>query len=570
MTLSHPFQRKTLKIMGERGSTLALARGRLVLLSAVFSLFFIVITIRAFDVMVLQGTMKASFSNKDEQSMVVRDKDKVRRSDIVDRNGVLLATSLRVASLYADPKLISDPAGSAKGLVRIFPELVYGEVLQKLQSEGRFIWVRRNLTPDEQYRVLEIGDPGLSFRYEDKRIYPEGALTSHIVGYTDVDGRGLGGIERAFNNLLVTGEEAPLELTLDIRIQHILRRELKKAVSDFRAKGGAGLVMDVKSGEVLASVSYPDFDPHHPGHAAAENLFNRATLGVYELGSTFKIFSTAALLDLKNVALGKKFDATEPIKYGHFLIRDYHPQKRKLTIPEVFIYSSNIGSALIGEMIGTEDLKKFYADLGLLDAANIEIGEVGKPIVPDPWRDINTLTASYGHGIAVSPLQLITAVSTIVNEGYFVSPTFIKSSGPAESVFQIVSPETSKKMRGLLRLVVTEGTGGNADVPGYLVGGKTGTAEKSADGSYDRKKLISSFIAVFPMDAPRYAVFVMVDEPKGTRESFGYATGGWVAAPAAGRVIASMAPLLGMVPEQGPIPEEPLKRYIAHEEEGSL
>lgn len=566
MTLPHPFQRKTLKIMGERGSALALARGRIVLLSAVFGLCFIVIAVRAFDVMILQGAMRSMSFEKAELAPKMRSEESVRRADIVDRNGVLLATSLRMASLYADPHLVSDSSGTARALSGIFPDLVYGEVLQKLQSDNRFAWIKRNLTPDEQYKVLEIGDPGLAFRYEDKRIYPEGALTSHVVGYTDVDGRGLSGIERAFNNFLSVAEEDPLALTLDIRVQHILHRELAKAIDDFRAKGGAGLVMDVKNGELLAVVSLPDFDPHHPAKVPAVNLFNRATLGVYELGSTFKIFSIAALLDLKNVSLAKTFDASEPIKRGRFMIRDYHAQKRDLSIPEIFMYSSNIGSALIGEMVGTDDLKKFYADLGLLDRATLEIKELGRPIVPSPWRDINTLTASYGHGIAVSPLQLVSAVASIVNEGYFVAPTLIKSSGPGESVFQIVSPETSEKMRSLLRLVVAEGTGKNAEVPGYLVGGKTGTAEKSVNGSYDRKRLISSFIGAFPMDDPRYVVFVMVDEPKGTQESFGYATGGWVAAPAVGRIVASMAPLLGMAPVKEKGLEEPLKRYISYEE----
>jgi cell division protein FtsI (penicillin-binding protein 3) len=338
-----------------------------------------------------------------------------------------------------------------------------------------------------------------------------------------------------------------------VRLQHALKREIADTILDFDAKAGAGLIMDVETGEILAATSLPDFDPHDYQSAKDQEVFNRLTLGVYELGSSFKIFSTAALIEKTNAHMGQKFDVREPIEIGRFKIRDYHPEKRILSLPEVFIHSSNIGSAMMGQAVGTEYLKNFYGDLGLFDTPEFEISEMGRPLVPSPWRDVNTLTASYGHGVAVSPLQLVKATASIVNGGVIVNPTLIKSTNLKDLKkkrpdLRIVSPQTSHRMRQLMRLVVTEGTGAKAEVAGFLVGGKTGTAEKPGKGGYNRKKLISSFLGVFPMDAPRYVIFVMVDEPKGNKASYGYATGGWVGAPTVARVISNMVSILGMSP----------------------
>ncbi|MCB1530977.1 MAG: penicillin-binding protein 2 [Rhodospirillales bacterium] len=568
-----PF-RKTLQMTGSRRSVLDQARGRIVLVSAFFVFAYIMIAARAFDLSIIQGQAYrnlqfSSFENRPPE------KRKQRRADIVDRNGVLLARSLKTVSLYADPALVSDPAALSKELAEIFPDLSYGSLLQKLQSNKRFVWIKRNMTPESHYRVLYLGNPGLGFREEDKRVYPQGDLAAHLVGFSNVDGKGLAGIERSFDNLL-RDNGAPLALSLDVRLQHVLRRELLDAVQKHHAKGGAGIIMDVRSGEVLASVSLPDFDPHKAGEAEGENTFNRATLGVYEPGSTFKIFSTAALLETTNASLEQSFDASSPIKIGRFRIRDYHAQNRALSVLEVFMYSSNIGSALMGEKIGTERFKKFLSDLGLMNAPEMEISEVGKPLVPSPWREVNTLTASFGHGIAVSPLQLVGAASSIVNGGILVRPTFVlsKTSRPGRkkdknaSDVRIVSPQTAHRMRQLLRLVVTDGTGKKADVPGYEVGGKTGTAEKNVNGRYDRNSLISSFFAVFPVSAPRYSIYLMVDEPKGIPETYGYATGGWVAAPPMRRVIESVVSVLGIAPEEGGEDlAAPLRRYVKSKKE---
>ncbi|HBR68380.1 MAG TPA: penicillin-binding protein 2 [Rhodospirillaceae bacterium] len=567
----------SIKIAGERSSAIDQARGRLVLISAVFMLCYMMIAVRVVDLTLIQGQFGQV---RGPSELAVSDPVVTNaapaaavaaRADIVDRNGVLLATTLKMASLYANPALIDDAESTARGLAKIFPELSYGDVLQKLQKGKNFIWIRRNLTPEQQYAVLELGQPGLGFERQDARIYPQGPLAAHLVGYADIDNHGLAGVERSFDSYLSDGK--PLTLSVDIRLQHALRREVQKAISDFSAIGGTGVIMDVTNGEILAGVSLPDFDPNAAGSAKKDAVFNRLTLGVYELGSMFKIFSTAALLETQGLPMSTKFDAREPIKIGRFTINDYHAQKRVLTIPEVFMHSSNIGSALMGQTVGTKALRDFYTDIGLLTPMEIEISEIGKPQHPERWGEIDTLTASYGHGISTTPLQMVSAVSTIVNGGFFVKPKLVmgaESASAENSALRVVSPQTAESMRKLMRLVVTEGTGEKADVPGYSVGGKTGTAEKTGIGGYDRNRLISSFVGVFPMEEPRYAVMVMVDEPKGNKKSFGYATAGWVAAPAVSRTIASMGSILN-IPAK-PLGEsvdisESLKQYVSDEHE---
>jgi cell division protein FtsI (penicillin-binding protein 3) len=552
-----PFQRKKINMLGVRRSALDQARSRLVLLSMFFVFAYVIVVARAADLSIIQGALhQAELSESRHVSSA--SEEKVTRADIVDRNGVLLARSLKTTSLFVDPVMVQEPAKTAKKLQDIFPNISYGSLLQKLQSKKRFVWIKRNMSPEEQVAILNLGQPGLNFKQEMQRIYPQGALASHMVGASGVDGQGLAGVEASFDKYLATQSE-PLQLTLDVRVQHVLKREISSTMKSFGAKGGAGIVMDIETGEILAATSLPDFDPHNYKHAKRNEIFNRVTLGAYELGSTFKIFSTAALLEKNNSNMAQKFDVREPIKVGRFKIRDYHPEKRMLTLPEVFIHSSNIGSAMMGQEVGTASLKDFYADIGLFNTPEFEIPEMGRPILPSPWREVNTLTASYGHGIAVSPLQLVKAAGSIMNGGVLISPTLVKqSSGLDQSnkksnsspELRVVSPQTSHRMRQLMRLVVTEGTGSKADVEGFLVGGKTGTAEKPGKGGYDRKKLISSFLGVFPMDAPRYVVFVMVDEPQGTKESYGYATGGWVGAPTVGRIVSSMASVMGLSPNK--------------------
>lgn len=562
-------RRNASKLVGERSSSFDLARGRLVLLSGLFVLAYMMLAARAIDLTLIQ----AAISDNTEASKVSEYKPPapvaIRRADITDRNGELLATTLKTSTLYADPELISSKKATAEGLAKIFPGTSYGDLLQKLQSETRFVRLRRDLTPAEQYAVLELGEPGLAFQDEDRRVYPQGELTSHLVGYSSVDRQGLGGVERSFNNYLNDGDA--LRLTVDIRLQHALRRELKKAMKDFNAIGASGVIMDARNGEMLAGVSLPDFDPNESIDLKKENdqkkVFNRLTLGTYELGSVFKVFSTAAFLETHDVPLSTTFDASQPLKIGKFKINDYHAKNRVMTIPEIFMHSSNIGTALMGEATGGERLKKFYDDFGLLQPLEFEIHEVGKPQVPSPWREINTVTASYGHGITTTPLQVASAVSTIVNGGTLVQPHLVMNEDETRAGDErIISEKTAHRMRQLMRLVVTDGTGSKADVEGYNVGGKTGTAEKNEGGRYQKNKLISSFVAAFPIEDPRYVVYIVVDEPKGNKESYNYATAGWVAAPAASRVITSMASILGIPPEHLPANQDlssSLKQYVS-------
>lgn len=545
---SKTLKRGTTRIVGERSSALDLARGRLVLLGAIFALAYILISARAIDLTLVQPSLVKSESAQ-TLGMAAGPAVKPARADITDRNGVILATTLKAASLYADPRLISDIPAASRGLARIFPDLNEADILQKLESSRkRFVWLRKNLTPQDQRAVLMLGEPGLGFTFEDRRIYPQGRLTSHLVGFTDRDNTGLAGLEREFNTPLSQGR--PLGLTLDVRLQHILHREVAKAIADFNAKAGVGLIMDVRTGDVLAGVSMPDFDPHGMNTIDKNAQFNRMTLGTYELGSVIKIFSTAEFLETHRVPLSTTFDASMPLREGRFVISDYHAQKRALTIPEIFMYSSNIGTAMMGQAVGTARLKSFYDKVGLTTPLDIDFPEIARPQVPNPWRDINTLTASYGHGMAVTPMQFLAAASSVVNDGLLVKPRLVEANGDPAVQTRILSENTSAVMREMLRLVVLKGTGSKADVDGYNIGGKTGTAEKPGLHGYDSNKLISSFVGFFPIEKPQYAVFVLIDEPKGNKQSYGYATAGWVSAPAVGRVISSMGSVLGLAPQK--------------------
>ncbi len=567
MIMLRRMRHNAIKLQGQNSSAFDLARGRLVMMSVFFMIAYALLFVRAFDLTVIQAHKADIFAAERAAQVAENVKSApTRRADIFDRNGVLLATTLKISSLYADTRLISDPEFTAQKLSKIFPDQTYGELLQKLQSGKRFIWLKRRITPEQQQAVLTIGEPGLEFEYEFQRFYPQESLFSHMVGYTSLDNDGLAGVERSFDGLLAEGK--PLTLSLDIRLQHALRRETARTMEEFKGIGAVGLIMNVNTGEVLAGTSLPDFNPHQAGRAEDAQIFNRLTLGAYELGSVFKIFSTAAFFETRDVPINVKFDASEPIRVGRFTINDYHAEDRVLSAPEVFMYSSNIGSAMMGQAVGTEKLRAFYKDLGLLTPLDFEVKEVATPLVPNPWREVHTLTASYGHGVATTPLQMGAAVSSIINGGYSVKPTLIKSDGlKANEDVRVISAETAQRMRQFLRLVVSDGTGGNADVPGYRVGGKTGTAEKIVNGRYDRKKKISSFVGVFPMDAPKYLVFIAVDEPVGNKRTWGYATGGWVAAPAVQKTIASMVSILGIPPLADSTPEgqfgSSLKQYIS-------
>lgn len=481
-----------------------------------------------------------------------RDSVMLPRVDIADRNGLVLATSLETASLYADAREIRDPPRVAATLAATLKGGDVKQLAARLASGKSFVWLRRNLAPREQRRVNDLGIPGLYFQKEYVRVYPQGRLMSHVLGFVGVDNTGLAGVERFFEKrLLDTSHPSPLQLSLDARVQHLMHAELAKAMQDFQAIGAVGVIVGVKTGEILSMVSLPDFDPNHPGNTAPESLFNRASLGTYEMGSSFKTFTVAQALETGTISLQDNFDATNPIRVANFTITDYHPKKRWLSVPEIFAYSSNIGTVKIAMEGGIRRQQEFLGRLGLLTPVAVELPERGMPQYPSPWREISMMTVSYGHGISVTPLNLVQGYIGILNEGIPRRMTLQKSAARAEkdeAGDRVVSVETSHKMRRLLRSVVQYGTGKSAEAPGYRVGGKTGTADKVSGHGYNRNARIASFMGAFPMDDPEYVVMVLLDEPKGNTSTYGYATGGWVAAPVASRVVSRMGALLGIQP----------------------
>ena len=536
-----------IKFEGIRRQALDTGRNRLLVTGALFTMAFIVVAARLVELAVAEQMSQESQTPR----LAVGLKMPKVRSDIVDRNGILLATSLPTASLYANPRQILDPKEATQKLLRLFPEINKKRMEEKLSSNKSFVWLKHNLTPKRQFLVNTLGVPGFDFQGTERRVYPNGRLLSHVLGLTNIDSRGLSGIEGYFDKALL-GTDKSLQLSVDIRVQSILREELVRAMLEFKAIGAVGLVLDATNGEVRAMISLPDFHPNKPITAVEISGFNRATKGVYEMGSTFKLFTVAMALDIGAARLKDRFDATEPIRISRFKISDYHAKNRWLSVPEIIVYSSNIGAAKIALEVGTPGQKKYLKRFGMLTPARIDLPEIGRPLTPARWRQINSMTISYGHGISVSPIQLVSGIAALVNGGILYRPRMIKVAEQDDIVgSRVLSKATSKKMRGLMRLAVTHGTGRNADVPGYLIGGKTGTSEKRGDrGGYDRNRRMASFVAAFPMDKPRYVVFAMLDEPKGIQRTHGYATGGWVAAPVVANVVKRMAPLLGLIPSQ--------------------
>jgi len=529
------------RLDGASKAAMDTGRARLFVTSVIMGTAFLAIAGRLVDVTVFKPTGEMRIGRTPISAPLI-----VQRADITDRNGVLLATSLPTASLYADARRILDPAAAAAKLARVLPDLDVADLREKFESGKSFIWIRRDLTPSEHYEVNRLGIPGLDFQREERRVYPQGQIASHILGFTDIDGQGIAGIERTLDAALRENNET-VRLSIDMRLQHLVREELRRAMAEFRAGGATGIILDATNGEVLALESLPDFDPNAPGASAPEARFNRATLGVYEMGSTFKILNTAMALDAGVATIHAGYDATNPIRIARFTIRDDHPKARWLSVPEIFMYSSNIGSVKMALDAGTKTQQVFLKKLGFLDPLPIELPEAGTPMVPSPWREINTMTIAFGHGIAVTPLHVASGVASVVNGGTYFVPTLFRRDGAASGT-RVVSAKTSTTMRKLMRLAIEQGTGKQANVPGYLTGGKTGTAEKASGSGYRRKALISSFVGAFPMTDPKYVVLVMLDEPKGNKSTYGFATGGWTAAPTMARIVGRMAPMLGMPP----------------------
>ena len=533
------------------GRSLETARTRLVAGAALFALGFAVIGARLVDVTVLRADPEAGAPRSGTVPHTPQ------RADIVDRNGQLLAASVPARALYADPRRVVDAEATAIRLAALLPGLDPGATVRKLSSDKSFVWIRRLLTPRQVHDVNKLGEPGLAFLPAERRLYPAADLVGHPVGFAGVDNRGLAGIEAHFDDRLRAAPETALALSLDLRFQHVAHDEVARAVARFSARGAAALILDVDSAEVLALVSLPAFDPNRAGAGDADARFNRATLGIFEMGSTFKAFTVAMALDSGSVTLADGYDASEPLRLARFSIGDYHAEGRWLSVPEIFMHSSNIGAAKMALALGADAQREFLGRFGLLEALPIELPETGHPLAPARWGDIAVATVAFGHGIAVSSLQLAAGVAALVNGGVWRSPTLIARNGPPPPGRRVLRERTSRQMRQLFRLVVAHGTGGKADAAGWRVGGKTGTAEKLTDGRYDGDRLVSSFVAAFPMDAPRYVVLVVIDEPRGIEETFGYATGGWTAAPTVGRIVERIGPMTGLAPRLAPANDAP-------------
>jgi cell division protein FtsI (penicillin-binding protein 3) len=531
----------------------AKARARIALAIAAFATVYAVIALR----LVLFAVAPESHAARRTGS---QDAVATARPDILDRNGQVLATDVRMPSLFGEPRKVIDVDEATELLTAVLPDLDSGEVRERLGSKRGFVWLKREIKPQQQHEIHRLGIPGVGFLSENKRVYPNGAEVSHLIGHVNIDNQGIAGIEkwlddRGLADLHRAGfasdrQQTPIELAVDLRVQHALRDELIAAAEKFKAKAAAGLVVDVNTGEIISMVSVPDYDPNNPRQANDPTRINRLTTGVFELGSTFKALTVAMALDSGKITLNSSFDARVPLRYGKFNISDYHAQRRIMTVPEIFTYSSNIGTARMALALGVEHHKWFLRKVGQLDRLRTELPESAEPLVPKRWGELNTVTIAFGHGLSVAPLQAVMGINALVNGGYLIPPTFMKRSAQEARALatQVIRPETSEKMRYLFRLNAEKGTASKADVKGFYVGGKTGTSEKVVGGRYSKTKLLTTFTAVMPSDKPRYQVLIMLDEPQPLKETHGYATSGWNAAPTAGKVIARIAPLLGLEP----------------------
>jgi cell division protein FtsI (penicillin-binding protein 3) len=472
---------------------------------------------------------------------------------------------VKTVSVFAEPRNIIDKDEAVELLTAVLPELNARELREKFNKRRGFVWVKREITPRQQAEVHRLGIPGVGFVPESKRVYPNGVAAAHILGATNLDHVGIAGIEKYIDSQGV-GDLAgagfardatdlkPVQLSIDLRVQHAMRDELVKGMEFFRAKAAASLLLDVQTGEVVSLVSLPDFDPNNPVDALDKDKINRMAVGVYEMGSTFKAVTTAMVLDSGKANVNTGFDARENLRFGRFTIHEYHGTGRILTVPEVFIHSSNVGSAREALLVGVEGHKSFLKKLGLLDRMRTELPESAMPIVPSRWGELNTITIAFGHGIAVAPLQAVAAVGALVNGGNLITPTFLKRSvEEAQKIgVRVIKPETSEALRYIMRLNATVGSATKAAVPGYFVGGKTGTAEKVIGGRYAKNRLFTTFMAMTPSDKPKYLFVTVYDEPQAAPGTYGYATAAWNAGETTGKILERIAPMLSIAPRFEP------------------
>jgi cell division protein FtsI (penicillin-binding protein 3) len=494
------------------------------------------------------------------------------RGDIVDRDGEPLARTIDAWTIAIHPtKIIGDKLELARRLAELMPERSQEQYFVLLKSGQPFFYLRRRAPPALVESVNALGEPGLAIQREPDRLYPQTSLAAHVIGYTDIDGHGVAGMERSFDSYLSDPRTRgqPLTLSIDSRIQQALEHELLDALTKYSAIGAAGVVMDIHTGEVLAMTSLPQLNPNAAGQGTDEARFNRATLGVYELGSTFKPFTVAMAMDSGIIkSFGKIYNCPQELHvYGH-VVHDTHPFGRACTVAEIMKESSNIGTAQIADQVGATRQKAFLKRMGFLDPVGIELKERGRTLTPGSrWGPFETMTVGFGHGIAVTPLHLATGYATLFNGGIYRPATLLKvgRNHPPAPGRRVFSEDTSYRMRALLRLVVTQGTGRKADAPGYRVGGKTGTAEKLLNGHYTSSAVVTSFAGVFPMDEPRYVMVMMLDDPKATADTYGFHTAAWNIGPAFGVAVSRIAPMLGVRPDRNREPDMSAVLPFVHE-----
>ena len=536
------------------------AEGRLLVLGAAFFVAFLTIGLR-------MGTLAGTVP---EEPRAVANGNPIigQRSDIVDRNGRILATNLDTFSLYAHPQDMVDPASAAAKLVAIFPEMDHADLLEDFTGTRKFVWIRRQLSPEQMQQVHDIGSPGLLFGPREMRLYPNGPIAAHILGgasygregVASAEVIGVAGVERQFDNFLrdPASEGTPLVLSLDLTVQAATEEVLAGGMNLMNAKGASSVLMDLHTGEIIAMASLPDFDPNNrpqvllTGDQSDSPLFNRAVQGVYELGSTFKIFAVAQAIEIGLINAETMIDTQGPLRWGRFRIRDFHDHGPQLSATDVIVKSSNIGTARIAMQIGGTRQREFLDQLGFLKATPVEMIEApsGAPLFPRQWSELSTMTISYGHGISTSPLHLATGYATLLNGGTTVEPTLLRQHN-RQSGARVISEETSRISREMLRDVVVRGTASFGEVAGYDVGGKTGTADKPREngGGYYDDKVISTFASVFPANDPKYILIVTLDEPSENSGLEPRRTAGWTAVPVAAEMIRRVAPLLGLRPE---------------------
>ncbi|QND63854.1 penicillin-binding protein 2 [Mesorhizobium loti] len=537
-------------VEGARKATGGKGRTRIVMTMAVFFGIFSTISGR----LVYLGFQTPDMSGGPQSRVTAS------RPDIVDRNGEVLATDIKTASLFAEPRRIVDADEAIEKLSTVLPDIDYEQTYHKLKSGAGFVWLQRQLTPKQQSDIMQLGIPGFGFRTEKRRFYPSGETSSYIVGLTNIDNQGISGMEKYVDEqglsdlqasgLAVAKDLKPVKLSIDLRVQHVVRDEIAAGLERYRAMGAGAVVLNVKTGEVVAMASVPDFDPNNPYNAQDKDRLNRMSAGLYEMGSTFKSFTSAMALDSGKATMASRFDASHPIRVGHQAIHDFHGKNRVLSLPEVFLYSSNIGSAREAEMVGIAGHREFLHRLGILDKMQTELPEVARPTEPKVWKQVNSFTIAFGHGVSTTPLQAAVGCAALMNGGFLMNPTFlVRSQEEAMAMAKkVVSDKTVEGMRYLYSLNAEKGSARNARVPGYRVGGKTGTAEKVINGRYSKELNFNTFVAAFPMDDPQYLVFTIADAPHPEKPGMTDVAAS-NAGVMAGNIIRRAAAMLGVKPD---------------------